>query len=268
LIVAGDRAVGTPASASFHGPVWNRPRHGQVFHRHRYLPDRRRRITKLHIEDKSNFAAALGWSANEGSMMDMRLSALIRPILLRALPLPFANAQTNGRMYSRSKHDGPKPIAENEMWTSMSPAQREGLGEAKTHLYPRFDTSVLAASCSRRSIHHQSRAARTFSGTGPIPTSNTNFTRLLAQSWLLRSTVTSAYTINSYRLSVTEQRLKIDAAQLSFGAREQKLADDVRRRTIKFSSRSSSMNHSNRREYLEALLHHHRRASQQGCSRS
>src|SRR5258707_10449312 len=53
--------------------------------------------------------------------------------------------------------------------------QREALGEAKTHLYPRFDTSVLAAELlTPLDFTIKKGQFGTFPGTGPIPGSNTN----------------------------------------------------------------------------------------------
>src|SRR6266481_6540175 len=53
--------------------------------------------------------------------------------------------------------------------------QREALSEAKTHLYPRFDTSVLAAELlAPLDFTIQKGQFGTFPGTGPIPGSNTD----------------------------------------------------------------------------------------------
>src|SRR3979490_3004863 len=53
--------------------------------------------------------------------------------------------------------------------------QREALGEAKTHLYPRFDTSVLAAQLlGPLDFTINKGQFGTFPGTGPIPGTDTN----------------------------------------------------------------------------------------------
>src|SRR5712671_5797085 len=53
--------------------------------------------------------------------------------------------------------------------------QREAFGEAKTHLYPRFDTSVLAAQLlAPLDFTINKGQFGTFPGTGPIPGSNTD----------------------------------------------------------------------------------------------
>src|SRR5438477_3413336 len=53
--------------------------------------------------------------------------------------------------------------------------QRELLGEAKTRMYPRFDTSMLAAELfAPVDFTIQKGQFGTFPGTGPIPGSNTD----------------------------------------------------------------------------------------------
>src|SRR5260370_33725347 len=53
--------------------------------------------------------------------------------------------------------------------------QREALGEAKTHQYPRLDTTVLAAELlAPLDFTIKTGQLGTFSGTGPIPASNTD----------------------------------------------------------------------------------------------
>src|SRR5437762_2284690 len=53
--------------------------------------------------------------------------------------------------------------------------QREALGEAKAHLYPRFDTSVLAAQLlAPLDFTIRKGQFGTFPGTGPIPGSDTD----------------------------------------------------------------------------------------------
>jgi len=135
--------------------------------------------------------------------------------------------------------------------------QREALGEAKTHLYPRFDTSVLAAELLAP-LDFTIKAGQfgTFSGTGPIPASNTDLHTPSRPIVVASVTVTQPLTqLIRIRLSVAAQRLKIEAAQLSFDQREQKLADDVRQSyyqilesQFQYESQQSILT------YLEALL--------------
>jgi outer membrane protein len=135
--------------------------------------------------------------------------------------------------------------------------QREALGEAKTHLYPRFDTSVLAAELlAPLDFTIQKGQFGTFSGTGPIPGSNTDLHTPARPIAITSVTATQALTqLIRIHLSIADQRLKADAAQLSFDQREQKLADDVRQSyyqvlqsQIQYESQQSVV------KYLEELL--------------
>jgi len=108
--------------------------------------------------------------------------------------------------------------------------EREVLSEAKTHLYPRFDTSVLAAELlAPLDFTIKKGQFGTYSGTGPIPGSNTDLHTPARPIAITSVTATQPLTqLLRIHLSITGQRLKVDAAQLSFDQREQKLADDVR----------------------------------------
>jgi len=108
--------------------------------------------------------------------------------------------------------------------------QREALGEAKTHLYPRFDTSVLATELlAPLDFTINKGQFGTFPGTGPIPGSNTGLHTPARPIAIASVTATQPLTqLIRIHLSIADERLKVDAAQLSFDQREQKLADDVR----------------------------------------
>ena len=108
--------------------------------------------------------------------------------------------------------------------------QREALGEAKTHLYPRFDTSVLAAQLlAPLDFTIRKGQFGTFSGTGPIPGSDTDLHTPARPIAIASVTATQPLTqLIRIHLSIADQRLRVDAAQLSLDQREQKLADDVR----------------------------------------
>jgi len=109
--------------------------------------------------------------------------------------------------------------------------QREALGEAKTHLYPRLDTSVLAAQLlTPLDFTIKKGQLGTFSGTGPIPASNTDLHTAARPIAIASVTATQPLTqLFRIHLFVAEQRLRVDSTQLSFGQAEQKLVDDVRR---------------------------------------
>src|SRR5438309_7602111 len=135
--------------------------------------------------------------------------------------------------------------------------QREALGEAKTHLYPRFDTSVLAAQLLAPIDFTINKGQfGTFPGTGPIPGSNTDLHTPARPIAIASVTATQPLTqLIRIHLFVAEQRLKVDAAQLSFDQRDQKLADDVRQfyyqvlqSQIQYESQQSVV------KYLEELL--------------
>jgi len=135
--------------------------------------------------------------------------------------------------------------------------QREVLGEAKAHLYPRFDTSVLAAELlAPLDFTIQKGQFGTFSGTGPIPGSNTDLHTPARPIAIASVTATQPLTqLIRIHLSIADQRLKVEAAQLSFDQREQKLVDDVRQSyyqvlqsQIQYESQQSVV------KYLEELL--------------
>ena len=147
--------------------------------------------------------------------------------------------------------------------------QREALGEAKTHSYPRLDTSVLAAQLlTPLDFTIKKGQLGTFSGTGPIPGSDTNLHTPARPIAVASVTLTQPLTqLIRIHLSIAGQRLKVDAAQLSFNEREQKLTDDVRQSyyqvlqsQIQYESQQSMV------KYLQELLQlTERRFSQQAA---
>jgi outer membrane protein TolC len=147
--------------------------------------------------------------------------------------------------------------------------QREALGEAKTHWYPRFDTSLLAAELlTPLDFTIKKGQFGTFQGTGPIPGSYTDLHTPARPIAIAAVTATQPLTqLLRIRLFVAEQRLKVDSARLSFGEREQKLTDDVRQSyyqvlqsQIQYESQQTMV------KYLEELLQlTSRRVSQQAA---
>src|SRR5260370_4539102 len=135
--------------------------------------------------------------------------------------------------------------------------QREAFGEAKPHLYPLFDTSVLAAQLlAPLDFTIRKGQFGTFPGTGPIPGSNTDLHTPARPIAIASVTATQPLTqLIRIHLSIEAQRLKVNAAKLSFDQREQKLADDVRQSyyqvlqsQIQYESQQSVV------KYLEELL--------------
>src|SRR5216684_1224195 len=174
--------------------------------------------------------------------------------------LPFADAQTNGGAVLTLDQALVLAKANNrdlKLFGLDVGKQREALGEARTHLYPRFDTSVLAAELlTPLDFTIKKGQFGTFSGTGPIPGSNTNLHTPARPIAIASVTATQPLTqLIRIHLSIAGQRLKAGAAQLSFDQREQKLTDDVRQSyyqvlqsQIQYESQQSVV------KYLEELL--------------
>jgi outer membrane protein TolC len=205
-------------------------------------------------------------------MMHVRQSVITCVLVAALTQLPFANAQTSGGtvltldealMLARSNNRSLK------QYTLEVGKQREALGEARTHLYPRFDTSLLAAQLlTPLDFTIKKGQLGTFSGTGPIPGSNTNLHTPARPIAIASVTATQPLTqLLRIHLSIADQRLKVDEALLSFNEREQKLTDDVRQSyyqvlqsQIQYESQQSMV------KYLEELLQlTGRRVSQQAA---
>ena len=153
--------------------------------------------------------------------------------LVTALCLPCANAQTNGGVVLTLDEALVLAKSNNRELKEFGldvGKQREALGEAKTHLYPRFDTSVLAAQLlAPLDFTIQKGQFGTFPGTGPIPGANTDLHTPARPIAIASVTATQPLTqLLRIHLSIAGERLKVDAAQLSFDQREQKLTDEVR----------------------------------------
>src|SRR5712671_6719339 len=192
--------------------------------------------------------------------MHARLSTMTCALFAVLCQFQFAVAQTNSAtvltldeavLLARSKNRDLKQFGLD------IGKQREALGEAKTHLYPRFDTSVLAAQLlAPLDFTINNGQFGTFPGTGPIPGSNTDLHTPARPIAIASVTATQPLTqLIRIHLSIAAQRLKVDAAQLSFDQREQKLAADVRQSyyqvlqsQIQYESQQSMV------KYLEELL--------------
>ena len=190
----------------------------------------------------------------------MPLSAMICVLVAVLCRFPCANAQTNdGALLTL---DEAIRVAKSnnrdlKIWGLDVGKQREALGEARTHLYPRFDTSVLAAQLlAPLDFTIKEGQFGTFSGTGPIPGSNTDLHTPARPIAIASVTATQPLTqLLRIHLSIADQRLKVDAAQLSFAQREQKLIDEVRQsyyqvlqEQVQYESQLSLV------KYLEELL--------------
>jgi len=165
-------------------------------------------------------------------MMNARLSAMTCVLLAAFCQLPFANAQTNAGTVltlDEALHLARSNNRDLKQYGFDVTRQGEALGEATTHFYPRLDTSVLAAQLlAPLDFTIKPGQLGTFPATGPIPGSNTNLHTPARPIAIASVTATQPLTqLIRIHLSVLEQRLKVDAARLSFDQREQKLAADV-----------------------------------------
>jgi outer membrane protein len=194
------------------------------------------------------------------AVMHARRSTITCVLVVALCQFQFALAQTNGAkvltldealLLARSNNRDLRQFGFDVG------KQREALGEAKTHVYPRFDTSVLAAQLlAPLDFTINKGQFGTFPGTGPIPGSNTDLHTPARPIAIASVTATQPLTqLIRIHLSIADQRLKVDAAQLSFDQREQKLADDVRQSyyqvlqsQIQYESQHSMV------KYLEELL--------------
>ncbi len=192
--------------------------------------------------------------------MHMRLSAVNCALVAALCLFPCAKAQTNSGavltldealVLARSNNRDLKQFV-----LDVS-KQREAVGEAKTHLYPRVDTSVLAAQLlAPLDFTIKKGQFGTFPGTGPIPGSNTDLHTPARPIAIAAVTATQPLTqLIRIHLSIAEQRLRVDASRLSFDEREQKLTDDVRQSyyqvlqsQIQYESQQAMV------KYLEELL--------------
>ena len=166
-------------------------------------------------------------------MMDVRIPALTA-ILVAAVGLsPCVKAQTSGGEVLTLDEAIQLACSNNRDLKKSGlevGKQREAVGAAKSELYPRLDTSVLAAQLLTP-IDFTLKAGQlgTYPATGPIPGSNTDLHTSARPIAIASVTATQPLTqLFRIRLIVSEQRLKVDAARLSFDEREQKLIDDVR----------------------------------------
>jgi outer membrane protein TolC len=192
--------------------------------------------------------------------MYTRLSTITWVLVAALCQFQVAVAQTNGATVLTLDEALALAKSNNrdlKVWGLDVGKQREALGEAKTHLYPRFDTSVLAAQLlAPLDFTINKGQFGTFPGTGPIPGSNTDLHTPARPIAIASVTATQPLTqLIRIHLSIADQRLKADAAQLSFDQREQKLADDVRQSyyqvlqsQIQYESQQSLV------KYLEELL--------------
>src|SRR4029077_18998384 len=156
--------------------------------------------------------------------MDVRMSPMNVLLIAAVLLSPCVNAQTSSGevlkldealSLARSNNRG---LKRSGLEISR---QTETLSTAKTQLYPRFDATVLAAQLLAP-LNFTINAGQfgTFPGTGPIPGSNTDLHTPARPIAIASVTATQPLTqLFRIRLFVSEQRLNVDAARLSFDER-------------------------------------------------
>src|SRR5882762_636671 len=109
--------------------------------------------------------------------------------------------------------------------------QKEAFSEAKTQLYPRFDTYFLASELlTPLDFTIRSGTFGTFPATGPIPAKDSKIhtpARPVAiTSFTATQPLTQLFRIN---LSIKQQKLAAEHSQQSYFEREQELVNEVRR---------------------------------------
>jgi outer membrane protein TolC len=192
-------------------------------------------------------------------MMDVRIPAMSL-ILVAAVGLsPCANAQTSGAEILtldeaiQLAHSNNRDLKQSGLDVDK---QREALGEAKSEMYPRLDTSLLATQLLTP-IDFTIKAGQlgTYPATGPIPASNADLHTPARPIAIASVTATQPLTqLFRIHLFVSEQRLKVHAAQLSFDEHGQKLTDDVRQAYYEvLQSQSQHESQESTVKYLEEL---------------
>ncbi len=109
--------------------------------------------------------------------------------------------------------------------------QKEALSEAKTQLYPRFDTYLLASELlNPLDFTIPAGTLGTFPATGPIPAKESTIHTPARPVAITSVTVTQPLTqLLRIELSIKEQRLGAELSQQSYFEREQGLVNEVRR---------------------------------------
>lgn len=126
-------------------------------------------------------------------------------------------ARANNRLTKRAKLDIDR--------------QREATAEAKTSLYPRFDTYLLATQLlTPLDFTIKAGQLGAFPSTGPIPSSNVDLHTPARPVAIASITLTQPITqIPRIRFSVAEQRLNEDLSRQTYSEQDQRLVSDVRR---------------------------------------
>ena len=188
--------------------------------------------------------------------MDVRMSPMIVLLIAAILLSPCVNAQTsNGEVLKLDEalsiaRSNNRALKQSGLEISK---QTEALSEAKIQFYPRFDATILAAQLlAPLNFTIDTGQFGTFPGTGPIPGSNTNLHTPARPIGIASVTATQPLTqMFRIHLFVLEQRLKVDAARLSFDEDDQKLTDEVRQ--VYFEVLQSQSQHESQESMVKYL---------------
>jgi len=134
--------------------------------------------------------------------------------------------------------------------------QKEAFGEAKTQLYPRLETYVLASELlTPLDFTIKSGTFGTFPATGPIPAKDSIIHTPARPVAIASVTATQPLTqLLRIDLAIKEQKLGVDLRQQSYFEREQELVDEVRRAYYAMlQSQSELESHRALLAYLEEL---------------
>src|ERR1700682_531508 len=109
--------------------------------------------------------------------------------------------------------------------------QKEAFSEAKTQLYPRFDTYFLASELlTPLDFTIRSGTFGTFPATGPIPSKDSKIHTPARPVAITSVTATQPLTqLLRIDLAIKQQKLGVELSQQSFFIREQDLVNEVRR---------------------------------------
>src|ERR1700704_625539 len=182
---------------------------------------------------RATFAAALGSArrfmshAHFAKILPQALLALILgAVIMRgqeepARPLTLEEAVSLARSHNRELKQAGLEIHK----------QQEAFSEAKTQLYPRFDTYFLASELlTPLDFTIRSGTFGTFPATGPIPAKDSKIHTPARPVAIASITATQPLTqLFRINLSIKQQKLTAELSQQSYFEREHELVNEVRR---------------------------------------
>src|ERR1700688_5027296 len=154
-------------------------------------------------------------------MMVMLSAGVVRGQEESAKPLTLEEALSLARSHNRELKQAGLEIHK----------QQEAFSEAKTQLYPRFDTYFLASELlTPLDFTIKSGTFGSFPATGPIPAKDSQIHTPARPVAIASVTATQPLTqLLRIELSIKQQKLGVELSQQSFFMREQDLVNEVRR---------------------------------------